>query len=148
MEIASITGALSGIKAATDIAKIIKDSGASLADAEVKYKLADLLIALADAKIEIANFKEILSEKNEAMLQLKASVKVEQNVEWKEPYYFLKQSDAERDGPFCQRCYDVTKTLVRLQSPNKNGYWRCHECDKDYRDSSYKKKQIVFSSGI
>lgn len=61
MEIASITGALSGIKAATDIARIIKDSGTSLTDAEVRYKLADLLIALADAKLEIANFKELIS---------------------------------------------------------------------------------------
>jgi hypothetical protein len=142
MEIASITGALSGIKAATDIVKIIKDSGTSLADAEIKFKLADLLVALADAKIEIANFKEVLSEKDEEMLKLKASVKVEKNVEWKDPYYFLKQAEGEDQGPFCQRCYDVTKTLVRLQSPSKNGYWKCHECNKDYRDSSYKRQEI------
>ena len=142
MEIASITGALSGIKAATDIVKIIKDSGTSLADAEIKFKLADLLVALADAKIEIANFKEVLSEKDEAMLKLRASVRVEKNVEWQNPYYFVKQAEGDNDGPFCQRCYDVTKILVRLQSPNKNGLWKCHECDEEYRDSSFKKQQL------
>jgi hypothetical protein len=137
MEIAAITGALSGIKAASDIAKIIKDSGASLEAAEMKFKLAELIDALADAKIEIADFKELMSDKDNEMSELKKLLLVQQKVTWQEPYYFKVEGD-NKDGPFCQRCYDVDTQLVRLQSPHKNGFWNCTQCENSYRDSSYK----------
>ncbi len=138
MDISAITGALSGIKAASDIAKIIKDSGTSLEAAEIKFKLAELIDALADAKIEVADFKELLFLKNDEIKELKNSIEVKKKVVWKEPYYFVVEDD-DQDGPYCQRCYDVETSLVRLQSPNKNGYWNCTECGKDFRDSTYKR---------
>jgi len=137
MEISAITGALSGIKAASDIAKIIKDSGTSLESAEIKFKLAELIDALADAKIEIADFKELLFKKDDEIKDLKKAISIKQKVVWKEPYYFVIDG-SEEDGPFCQRCFDVETNLIRLQSPYKNGYWECTECDKNFTDSSYK----------
>jgi hypothetical protein len=137
MEISAITGALSGIKAASDIAKIIKDSGTSLEAAEIKFKLAELIVALADAKLEVADFKELLSIKDDEIKKLKNSIEVNKKVVWQEPYYFVVEGN-DQDGPYCQRCYDVETSLVRLQSPNKNGYWNCTECEKDFRDSTYK----------
>lgn len=70
MDIASISAALAGIKSATEIAKIIKDSGASLEQAEIRLKLADLISALADAKIEIANIREVVSDKESEIKDL------------------------------------------------------------------------------
>lgn len=137
MEISAITGALSGIKAASEIAKIIKDSGTSLEAAEIKFKLAELIIALADAKLEIADFKDLLSLKDDEIKELNSLIEAKKKVTWREPYYFVVEGD-DQEGPYCQRCYDVETRLVRLQSPNKNGYWNCTECGKDFRDSTYK----------
>ncbi|MEZ9897582.1 hypothetical protein AB4379_09015, partial [Vibrio breoganii] len=142
VEIAAITGALSGIKAASEIAKIIKDSGTSLEAAEIKFKLAELIDALADAKIEVADFKELISLKDDQINELRKELRVQQKVVWEEPYYFALEGEV-KDGPYCQRCYDVESNLVRLQSPNKNGYWNCTQCENSYSDSSYKKPPPV-----
>ncbi|MCI5158468.1 MAG: hypothetical protein D3906_08510 [Candidatus Electrothrix sp. AUS1_2] len=136
MDIGSITSALSGIKQATDIAKIIKDSASSLEEAEIKLKLADLISALADAKIEIANIKEAVIEKDEEITRLKGVIEISDKLVWKEPYYFLIDDNHE-DGPYCQRCYDTDKQLIRLQSIEK-GKWECKGCKNIYKDSNYK----------
>lgn len=146
MEIAAITAALSGIKNASDIAKLIKSSGASLEAAEIKLKLAELIEALADAKIEIASFREVISEKEAEIRRLQAQIDKKGQTIWEAPYYFVLNENDEKDGPYCQRCYDSNKKLIRLQSPGKNGYWQCNECKSDYKDSTYKETIGVVSS--
>jgi len=135
MELTSIAAALSGIKNAADIAKIIKDSGASLEQAEIKLQLADLISALADAKIEIANIREIISEKDVEISSLTQKLDVKDNIKWEKPYYFII-SNGEKDGPYCQKCYDSKKSLIRLQGDGE-GWWQCHECDSTYTDDSF-----------
>ena len=49
---AAISSVLSSIKAATDIAKLVRESGLTLEKAEVKLKLAELVEKLADAKLD------------------------------------------------------------------------------------------------
>lgn len=138
MEIATITAALSGIKIASDIAKLIKNSGASLETAEIKLKLAELIEALADAKIEIANFREVISDNEAEIRRLQAQMDTKDQTVWEDPYYFVLNKNGEKDGPYCQKCYDSNKKLIRLQSPGKNGYWQCNECKSGYKDSTYK----------
>jgi ribosomal protein L37AE/L43A len=136
MDLTSITAALSGIKSATDIARLIKNSGASLEAAEIKFKLAELLDSLSDSKIEIANIKEMVLEKELKIQELTAQIDLRANVIWENPYYFKLSETGEKDGPFCQKCYDSDKELIRLQSPNNNGYWQCKACKSDFKDSS------------
>jgi len=134
MEITSISAALAGIKSATEIAKIIKDSGASLEKAEVKLQLADLISALADAKIEIANIREAISENEIEIKALTKKLEIKENIVWEKPYYFVV-SNENKDGPYCQKCYDSKQLLIRLQG--EDGWWKCHECDSTYTDDSY-----------
>lgn len=136
MDFASITAALSSIKTASDIARIIKDSGASLEAAETKMKLAELISALADSKIEIANIKEILLTKDAEIQALKDQLEMKNKVVWEEPYYFLITDTDKKDGPYCQKCYDTDKKLIRLQSLNR-GIWKCEACQNTFRDKSY-----------
>ncbi len=136
MPIAEITAALAGVKHASDIAKLIKNSEVSLEAAEIKLKLADLIDSLADAKVEIAKFKEIISEKESEIQRLEEQLKQKGNVLWEKPYYFLLKDNGEKDGPYCQKCYDSERKLIRLQSPGKNGYWQCHECTSGYKDGT------------
>jgi hypothetical protein len=56
-DLASIQAALTSIKVATDIAKFFRSADLSLEKAESKMKLAELMEALAEAKIEIASSK-------------------------------------------------------------------------------------------
>jgi len=139
MEVSSaVTAALTGIKNATDIVKLIKESNTSLESAEIKLKLAELLEALAEAKIEIANIKGTLVDNEVEISQLKSQLDTKSNIVWEDPYYFIPQKNSDNDGPFCQKCYDSNNMLIRLQSPGKNGYWKCEECKTSFTDKNYK----------
>lgn len=136
-DLATISTALASIKTAVDIARIIKDGEKSLEQAEFKFKVAELLSALADAKMEIAAIQDTLFSKEQEILSLKASMRLQKDVVWQDPYYFLK-SDELTDGPFCQQCYDNERKLIRLITNGyANGVWVCHTCKNSVTDDSY-----------
>lgn len=141
-DITTIGAALGAIKSATDIAKIIKDSGASLEQAEVRLKMAELISALADAKIELAEVQVALSDKDKEIDELKNQLAVRDSVVWEKPYYWVVK-DGQKDGPFCQQCYDNQKKLIRLQGGGKNA-WLCKTCKTSVTDANYVPPQMVF----
>lgn len=139
MDIGSVTAALGSIKTATDIAKLIRESDLSLEKAELKLKLADLMNALADARIEVAEIQETVAEADSRIKELEARLATRARVKWDEPVYWL-ESDAGRDGPFCQRCYDMEEKLVRLQGSG-DGHYSCRACNCGYTTAAYRARQ-------
>lgn len=136
MEILQVTSAIVGIKNAIDIAKLIKESGASLEKAEMNMKLAELISALADAKISMASIQEVVAEKEAEIKRLKNELEKRGKMVWHSPYYFL-ETEAGRDGPYCQKCHDSNAKQIRLQSAGSKGSWVCHACGSRYHDSDY-----------
>jgi NAD-dependent SIR2 family protein deacetylase len=141
MDIGSISAVLAGIKSASDIAKIIKDSSSSLEQAEVKFQLAELISALADAKIEVANVREAVADKDDLIKELSQKLNLKENIIWHKPYYFVMQGE-DKDGPFCQKCYDSDQQLIRLQG--QKGHWECHECKNMVSDENYDVSPIKY----
>jgi len=144
MDLTSISTLLSSLKTATDIAKIIKESDVSLEKAESKLKLAELISALADAKIEVTEIQQVLLDKDAELRALKTQLEVKSKLKWEKPYYWLIES-SQKDGPYCQHCYDKNHELIRLQG--SGGYWECKACKSSYTDSSYDASPMVFSTG-
>ncbi|WP_419813437.1 hypothetical protein [Bacterioplanoides sp.] len=145
MDITSISTALGSIKTATDLAKLIKNSELSLQDAELKLKLAELISSLADAKIEIANIQTEILEKQNQISDLESRLNTESKMIWDSPYYWLGEK-TDQNGPFCQKCFDDNKKLIRLQG-NGEGYWSCKVCKSNYTDSTYvSPSSVAFSS--
>lgn len=137
MDIPSISAALSSIKTATDIAKLIKDSSVSLEKAEMNLKMADLISALADTKIQIADIKQLLLDRDETISAFENAAKLKANLQYDPPYYWQIDGDL-KIGPYCQKCYDADDKLIRLQSGlHTRGWWRCHSCDTTFYDKSY-----------
>ena len=130
MDISSVTAVLSSIKTATDIARLIKDSDLSLEKAETKLRLADLIGALADAKLEVVEVQQTLAEAEARVQELEAQFAVRAKVHWREPSDWL-ETETEPDGPFCQKCYDTERTLVRLQGDG-DGWFECKSCKSSY----------------
>lgn len=141
MDMTSISAALASIKAATEIAKLIKSSDISLERAESKLKLAELLEALADAKIEITEIQQLVLDKDLQIRSLQEQLSVKDRLQWEAPCYWLADGDS-KDGPFCPNCYDTEKKLVRLQTYSDNGYWDCTSCKNSFRDKAYKEPDI------
>jgi hypothetical protein len=136
-DIATIGSILGSIKAAADIAKLIKDSGSTLEQAEINYKISELVGALAEAKLEIAEIQNILLEKDEYIAELKKQLQTNESVFYEGRYYWSGTSE-KKDGPFCQRCYDADGKLIRLQfgSTSIHGrtsrWYNCKVCEKSY----------------
>jgi hypothetical protein len=139
MDFVAVTSLLGSIKTASDIAKLIKESDISLEKAETKLKLAELVSALADAKLEAADIQQILFEKQSLIQRLEQQASIREQLVWEEPSYW-RQIGEEREGPFCQQCYDTKHDLVRLQG-NGEGYWECTACKSNFVTKEYRDRQ-------
>ncbi|HPG39733.1 MAG TPA: hypothetical protein PLP19_13290 [bacterium] len=129
-DLTMISSTLSGIKTAVDIAKYLIDINSSLKNAEMNIKLSDLMTALADAKINIANIQTIIIEKDEKINELEKALEIKGNLRYEAPYYWLDNANG-KEGPYCQRCYDKEKALIRLQV-YLSGSWVCCSCKNIY----------------
>ncbi|MGI3026535.1 hypothetical protein ACRTC8_17550 [Vibrio cholerae] len=135
-DIAVISAALGSLKTAHELAKIIKTSGDSLEKAEIKFQLAELISALAEAKIELADIQSTIIQKDEQIKEQQCQLSEREKLEYEAPYYWRIDGD-KKDGPFCQKCCDVNSLLVRLQTTRVCGCWICKNCGKDYLDNNY-----------
>jgi hypothetical protein len=145
MDISSITAALSGIKNATDIAKAIKSIEGQYETAELKLKIVDLIDALSEAKMSIADIKTLLIEKDEEISKLKTVLATKDDLINEHPYYW-KESDGKREGPYCQKCWEVDQILVHLQG-GANGSWGCANCKSPFKDKNFRPKKLQVISG-
>ncbi|WPZ02535.1 hypothetical protein [Idiomarina sp. OXR-189] len=135
VDVNSVTAALGSIKAASDIAKVIKESGSTLEKAETRLQIAELVSSLADAKLEVASIQNDLISKDQELADLKKALELKESVFWEAPSYWVNEVDG-KDGPFCQRCYDKEVQLIRLQVHAK-GSWRCYSCNSYFEDGDY-----------
>lgn len=135
-DITSISAALTSVKAATDITKILIGSTKSLNDAELNLKFADLRNQLANVNVDLANIKTLLLEKDAEIEKLKKELEANKAIVWEAPFYF-SCSEEEKDGPFCQKCYDSEKKQIRLQEGGRNDLWKCLVCTSFYRGPNY-----------
>jgi hypothetical protein len=130
MDFAGVGALLGSLKTATEIAKFIKDSDLTIEKAENKLRIAELISALADVKLEAAEVQQALLERDERIRELEREAQVVAAVKWIEPCYWIQSSD-EVSEPYCQHCYDNSKKLARLHSDTK-GLYQCRVCDKNF----------------
>jgi hypothetical protein len=83
----------------------------------------------------LASIQAELYSKDEIISELQKSLDLKSNVVWEPPYYWV-QKDEEKDGPFCQQCYDKDDVLIRLQGGGTKG-WNCLTCKGYYKDKNY-----------
>ena len=145
MDLSAIPAILTSIKTATDLTKLIIDSGHSLKDAENKLKLSAIITALADANIKIAEIQQHIIEKENEINTLNKKLILKNKMNWEHPYYWKIEGE-KKEGPYCQQCYDKKGELIRLQG-NNEGYWECKTCKNNFRDSTYKPTSGVVGPG-
>ena len=123
---------VTSIKAAWNLAKAIKTSADAIDDAQIKLQIAELISALADAKIEAAENAEKISE-------LESLLKNKSKMIFQGRLYYRVLDDDMKEGPFCPTCYDKDEKTVRLQpnsSDRHNDDWRCNVCGSYFGSST------------
>ena len=138
---------VSQTKTAIDIAKYINNSKDTLDKSEQKLKLAELIEALANIKMETAEIKSLLIEKDEKIESLEKQIKLKDDLIYEAPYYFIDNKDKGKDGPYCQKCYDADEKFIRLQGRG-NDEWDCHSCGGYFQGKEYIDDSVNDSGGM
>lgn len=118
------------------------DRAADLAKKGLTIELQEMAVELRQQGVQLQEENVKLKLKvlglEERIRTLEEALKLKGQLKWEPPVYWLVREDGSRDGPYCQRCWDVENQLVRLQ--NIRDRWRCHQCFTiDPRTSYYKK---------
>jgi hypothetical protein len=134
LDIASIGTVFSSLKTATDLAKVIKDSGLSLEQAEVKFQMAELISALADAKIELVDIQDVLREKDSKIKELENSFHLKSEVKRvNDAYYHLDENGKGVGNPNCLNCWETKQRLYPLHYEAGNRHAKaCTACKTKY----------------
>jgi len=128
-DVPSITAAITGIKTAMEIAKGFRESDLSYEKAEAKLKLAELMDALADAKINIADIKILLQEKDDELGALcKALEDKNKLARIGEVYYEIDEAGGRKGSPYCSKCWEVARIQVHLNRMPTNLLGMSHRC--------------------
>jgi hypothetical protein len=126
-DIATISAFITSIKAATDMAKAIKETEFSLEKAETKLKMAELIEALADAKMHAAEIRDVIHEKDRIIVELEQTLNTRKQMSYKPPFYYM-EGDAI---PFCPKCWEVNRQGCHLL--DHGHYYDCLNCIFSYQ---------------
>ena len=109
---------MSIITNAKEIADLVKKLG--------NIDLYRKIVELEGEIIELTGQNRLLIEKTR---ELEQALKIKEALVFAENVYWLGDEEG-RDRPYCQRCYDVNKKLIRLQQ--WDDAWACFECKQHY----------------
>lgn len=99
-----------------EIGKILQEAGKK----EEYQKIIELQQQLMDMQ---KNISDLENENKE----LKENFKIKENLTYRNnTYYHLTE------GPYCTKCRDVDKILVRLKTEPSRHIWICPECKNEY----------------
>jgi hypothetical protein len=135
-DLATISAALSSLKTATEIVKLIRESDLTLERAELKLKLADLLSSLADAKIELIQVQDALLEKDKRIVELEdAFQNKDKFVRQYDAYYNVDENGKPTGVSYCLRCWETNFKKRQLVHSFKDYSIRvCTSCGHQYEN--------------
>lgn len=128
-DIASISAITTSVKTAIDIAKTIKDVDVSLEKAELKMRVAELISALADAKIASAEIVESLHQKEAEIEELQKKLKFKEKLtRMGEAYFEVDKTGSPTGDPYCSNCWEIRQIAVHLKTADHAAKKECPSC--------------------
>ena len=108
------------------IAKVLQEAG----KIEQYKQILEILEKLLEMQKRIAD----LEDQNK---ELEEKLKVKDSLTYKNNAYWMVKKD-KKDGPFCSRCWDKNKDLIRMHPAADTVYADCPECNNSVQiDPNY-----------
>ena len=126
-----------GITSAIGIAKALISADRAFDKAELKLKLADLMVSLAEARTDLVQVQAQTIELGEELERTKKKLAFAGTMNFEAPYYW-NVAEGQRDGPYCATCWDGREHLAIHLYRAQPGYWQCHTCKNTVEDGSYR----------
>jgi hypothetical protein len=128
----ALTSLTKGLEALRAIQEIDKNLDA----ATYKAKIADLMNAVAEAKIALIDAREEIASRNKEIDRLKEGLQFRrENTIMLEGFRYEKGQNGKPVGmPFCRRCDTIDGILIQIaETCTKDGYKGiCPNCKADY----------------
>lgn len=134
--LAEIRVAIDSLKVGTDIVRGVYAAQNALSEAELKLKMADLIVMLADARVALVSANDKVTEsqaENEtlrAMLETRAEV-----VQHLDAMYELNEHGEPTGSPYCIGCYEShfrLRHLTRVMRGMFIAEMRCPHCSNSF----------------
>jgi hypothetical protein len=93
---------------------------------------------ILDVMEKLLEMQKKLSELEEKNKSLREKLKIKEDIIFSKNAYWLRSNN---DGPFCTRCWDKNKELIRMK--DENPFYECPECKNRYEGpdiDSYRRK--------
>ncbi|HUQ48943.1 MAG TPA: hypothetical protein VM053_11985 [Gemmatimonadaceae bacterium] len=131
----SVTNALSALKTASEMVKLIRAADASLDKAELKMKIATLAEALADARLALLEVHSEIDGLRATIAEISAINVDRAHIEKRDNVYWIND-EGSKHGPFCPRCFESDhKRMPVTEMPHamrQLGHYRCPQCKATY----------------
>jgi hypothetical protein len=133
-DMGEITAAIQAIKTALEIAKFLKDADLRMEKAEQKLKIVDLIATLADARASLAEFQDLVMEKDRQIEDLTQRIKTKGDLIRDDEAYYAKSENGDPIGdPYCARCFETEGIAVHLATmPDNRIRCFCPACKTEY----------------
>jgi len=108
----------------------VVDDVKSLVSIANKLKDRELLEHVMNLQTKVMEYQDHIHRLEKENEDLKKQLTTHDSLIWENGVYFTMAGD-KKDGPFCTRCWDVDKNLVRLRLYKDNSAV-CLHCDKGF----------------
>src|SRR5688572_29585597 len=106
-DVAALTAIGSNIKVAFDLGKLILDAKGQLDTAQLTLRLAEMISALAIARMELADVQEELLSKDARIRELESALDARATVVRQYDAYYAMNADGKPTGqPYCMACWE------------------------------------------
>jgi hypothetical protein len=118
-----------------ELVKALKDIDKQIGEAELKAKAAELLSNLADVKIALVEAKEEAAAKDAEITKLKKSFQLHNECVRHFSFLYDKNAEGKPLGqPYCTRCEQIDGVMIKLTyDAGERGNAICPECKAKYR---------------
>lgn len=132
---ASVVAAISSVKTALDIAKLIRESGAALKTAELQLQLSNVISALVDARSDLIDTQDELRQRDARIADLRAALEDKATlVRVNDAYYRVGADGRHHGAAYCTRCWEADHLLRSLATLGM-GHTKCPACQNIYDEA-------------
>jgi hypothetical protein len=106
-----------------------------MGEAEWKAKAAELLSNLADVKVALVDAREEIAEREKEIARLKAAFQLREDCVRRDNFLYDKNPDGSPAGqPYCSRCEQIDGVMIKLTyDEGMRGNAICPQCKAKYR---------------
>jgi len=93
---------------------------------------------ILEAQQELLEMQKKIRNLEKEIAELKEKLKIKVNLIYENNEYWIS-SKGKKDGPFCSRCWDKNKDLIRMHPALNTAYAICPECKTSVKiDPNYR----------